>query len=276
MFKIPIIYIVAGGDKLKNDIYNNVKHAIPDSLKKEFAYSGSGLLRLPLFLESDEYSYVMSMSTKYNLHATPRERTVYTKQEEENCPFFLLLLSTPLENNGLSLECFGTSFETECYECSTCKRLLGNALIERNLIKNKDIVWLSNSIISVSERFRKLIEKNNFTGINFKHKVQDYKNRTINNYYCIEPDFNNILPPMHNETWLIPWETKNLCGHSQFYLFSNVKYSHFALEKAKDFNYSTETDVGIDGNRFMIVSKRVRDMIRKYKIRAWCIPIDVI
>lgn len=275
MFRIPIIYIVAGKDDLKLQIYNNVKHAIPECLKKDYAYCGQGLLQLPLMDDSDEYAYVVEMSKKHNLHATPRERSIYTKQEEEQCEFFMLSLFTPLENNGVALHNFGTTFDSDCSYCNTRKKLIGSALIERNFIKHKDIVLLSNSIVAVSESLKNVMVENKFTGIDYFHEIKDYKGRYMDKYYCIAPS-DNILQPMHNETWLIPWEEEKICGHSQFYLFSNPKYYYKDLKDAKDFNYSMETDCGIDGNRFIIISKKVRDTLRKHKFRAWFVPVDII
>jgi hypothetical protein len=55
---------------LLNEIYDRVKHDIPNEFKKKYEYSGRGQLNLPLPEDSESFKYVMSISKKYQLNPT--------------------------------------------------------------------------------------------------------------------------------------------------------------------------------------------------------------
>lgn len=275
MFNIHILEILAIGVDARKEIYDNVKDAIPSCLRKDYKFSEYGPFCLPLFPNSDEYSYIVEVAKKMKLHLEIREKTVYTPKEEENCEYFYTWISDPLAMVGKKLNDYGTKFWNGCDICTANKTLCGDAFIDRKLVKKKSILQLSDSIIAVSKQMRWLIEENNLTGFNFDHMLKDFKGREMEDYFCIEPTIDNILPSMHEQTWFWEWQKKE-CEHKQYFLASNAKYSRSSMANAKDLNFSYEFSYGLEANRFVIVSKKVRDIFEKNKIRVGFMPVNIV
>jgi len=275
MFNVHILDLGFIENNMRREIYDNVSDAIPSCLRKDFQYSEHGSLRLPLMPDSDEYSYVIKTAKNIGSFLEIREKTVYTPTEEKNCEFFYMWLSEPMEIEAVHLEDYGTQFRNGCTLCDANRNLIGDALIDRKLVKKKPILQLTDSLIAISKSTKWLIEKSNLTGFEFKHMLKDYKGREMEEYFCIEPTANNILPPMHSQTWFWEW-TEKPCEHKQYLIASNVKYSYSSLVNAKDLNFSFEFSYGLNPNRFIIVSKKLRDVFMENKIRAGFMPVNII
>lgn len=201
---------------------------------------------------------------------------IYTKDEEETFEFFSLSISTPLTNQGKYLTEYGTKFEGGCPFCGRGKKLVGDAYINRNFVKKYDFAALDHGFVFLSKYVKTLIEENSFTGIKFPARLLDYKGREIPEYYC--PEFENILPPMSEKTWVYTddfLKRYDICGHHPRFLRSSVKYTRTALKDAMDFNLSKEY-FNCMQNQEIIISKRVRDLFKKQKIRAWPLPVQIV
>lgn len=274
MYDICIVHVNAYGE-LRKSLYDSVQHAIPKELKKQYMYSDKGFFELPLFKDSEEYIYVLDFARKQSLTCEISEMTVYTTKEEEKCEYFYMWLSEPMELEAVYLEDYNTKFTGNCSKCEAGRQLIGDALVDRKLIKNKPILQLTDSLITVSKSVKWLVEENDLTGFNFEHQLKDFKGREMEEYFCVIPQDDNILPPMHENTWFREWREKE-CKHKQYWITSNVKYSRSDLIKAKDFNFSYEFSYGLNPNRFLIVSKRLRNVFKEHKIRAGFQPVNII
>lgn len=274
MYDIRIVHVNASGELRKN-IYEKVQHSIPVELKKEYSYSEKGYFEIPLFEDSKEYQYVVDLAKKMNLTCEISEKTIYTPKEEENCEYFYMWLSEPMELEAVHLEDYNTKFIRNCSKCEAGRQLLGDALVDRKLIKNKPILQLTDSLITVSKSVKWLVEENGLTGFNFEHLLKDYKGREMDEYFCVEPQNDNILPPMHENTWFREWREKE-CEHKQYWVISNVKYARKSLQNAKDFNFSYEFSYGLNPNRFLIVSGKLRKVFKEHKIRVGFQPVNTI
>ncbi len=274
MYNIHIVRVNAY-EELRKTIYENVQNSIPTELKKQYPYCENGLLEIPLFKDSEEYKYVLNLSRKQNLTCEIFEKTVYTPTEEENCEYFYMCLSDPMELEAVYLEDYNTKFVNRCSKCDADRQLVGDALVDRKLIKNKPILQLTDSLITVSKSTKWLVEEKGLTGFNFEHQLKDFKGREMEEYFCVEPQKDNILPRMHESTWFREWREK-VCEHKQYWVVSNVKYARGSLQNAKDFNFSHEFSYGLSPNRFLIVSKKLRKVFKEHKIRAGFQPVNII
>ncbi len=274
MYDICIVHVNADGE-LRKCLYDSVQHAIPKELKEQYMYSDKGYFELPLFKDSEEYKYVLDLARKQNLTCEIFEKTVYTSKEEENCEYFYMWLSEPMELEAVYLEDYNTKFIRNCSKCEAGRQLVGDALVDRKLIKNKPILQLTDSLITVSKSVKWLVEENNLTGFNFNYMLRDFKGREMDDYFCVEPQNDNILPPMHENTWFREWREKD-CEHKQYWITSNVKYARSDLVQAKDFNFSYEFSYGLNPNRFLIVSKKLRNVFKENKIRVGFQPVNII
>lgn len=253
------------GDKTL-DIYNKVKEYIPEELKEEFQYMPKGITRIPLPRDSEQYDFVINEAKKYSISIYSQyEFTLYTPLEKRNAKWFRMGVSYPLESAGKSSLDFGTKLKGCCQECNIGGIPQGDILVDRKYMKKKSIVSLVPGII-VSRQVKWLIEENCLTGVNFDHKVSDFKNREIEEYYCMT--FDNILPPTDIRTWLSynpPAVTCKKCGREVPYIRSNWYYKIHDFDNAQDFNLTYEFTNNW-AERDMIVSRKVKDIFQKYKI----------
>ncbi len=274
MYDIRIVHVNAYGELRKN-IYENVQHSIPAELKKDYPYCEKGFFEIPLFEDSNEYKYVLDLAKKANLTCQVSEKTVYTTKEEEKCEYFYMWLSEPMELEAVHLEDYNTKFSSCCSKCDAGRQLVGDALVDRKLIKSKPILQLTDSLITVSKSVKCLVEERGLTGFNFEHQLKDFKGRKMDDYFCVEPQKDNTLPPMHESTWFREWRDK-VCEHKQYWIISNAKYSRKNLQNAKDFNFSHEFSYGRNPNRFLIVSQKLRKVFKEHKVRAGFQPVNII
>jgi len=277
MKRITRIFIIAD-DALRREIYNHVKKDIPKEWQKEYEYSGTGALGLPLEEDSKSYHYVMDMAKKYDFHPGVDQIVHYTKSEIEKTDYFKMDIATPLELEGTEASVYGTKYEGGCPnpKCHLGKKLVGDVFVDRKYMKKWDIGTLFPDNY-MSEKLRELIHSEDITGVSFIGEVKDFKGREMPTYYVM--DIEHILPPMAGSTWLIndpyPNPAYNNCGHQVIYLRSDVQYEKEKLIGAKDFNLSSEY---IDNNRMqaLIVSNRVRKLFKQHKIWARFSPIAVL
>lgn len=280
MKRISRIVIIGCDDELRRQIYDHVKDDIPIEWQKEYKYSGSGAIGLPLENETNSYQYVIKEVEKQGLHPHIDQIVYYTKSELEQVKYFRMDVMMPLEAEGTEASDYGTQYEGGCPnpKCRLGKKLVGDVFVDRKFLKNvnkRDIGTLIPDIY-VSERLKNLIHKEKLTGISFPSKVKDFKGREMPDFYVAE--IGHILPPMAGSTWLISDAYHPMykdCEHQVLYLRSDVQYEKSKLIGAKDFNYSAEH---VDNYRLrvLIVSAKVRNIFRENKIRAWFSPVAIL
>lgn len=260
------------------EIYESVKQYIPDELKnrKEYQYKKGDRTHIPLPRESETYNKVLELAKEYNVSIYHTyEFTEYTKEELKNAEYFVMYISDPLESEGTFARDYGTEYTNCCPVCKIGGRPIGDVLVDRKFVKKYGIASLRPDIF-VSKEIKWLIEENQLTGVRFERMVKDYQGREIPEYYCMT--FENILKPMHEKTWLSynPMAKKcNECGIEVPYLKSHCYYLQEAFNDAKDFNRTYEF---LDNwaERRIIVSKKVKELFSKYKVRVGYEMINII
>ena len=280
MKRITSICIIGGEDKFCQEIYNHVKHDIPNEWANKYEYSGRGQLNLPLEENSPSYQYVMKTAREHDLHPSVSQIVYYTKKEIEDSEYFQMRILSPLELEGTDAADYGTQYEGGCPNptCRLGKKLAGNALVDRKFLNHKkwDIGTLRPDIY-VSGKLKELICSNEFTGVSFNHEVKDFKGREMPKYYVME--IQNVLPPMAQSTWLIRDEYVHQCykecGHQVVYLRSDMQYEKNKLGNISDFNLSTEY---VDNFRLqeIIVSSKVRKLFIQHKVHSGFFPVAIL
>ena len=187
-------------------------------------------------------------------------------------------IHAPFELEGVTNEDYGTHYEGGCANphCRIGKKLVGNVLVDRKLLKNREIGLLMPGVF-VSEKLKFLINENGLTGVTFDHEIKDYKRRQEAKCYLL--DIKHILPPMATSTWLIIENRNtliNTCGHHNPYLRSDIQYEREKLTNAQDFNLSCEYLYGLLKYQEVIVSAKVRRVFMKNKIHAGFNPVMVL
>lgn len=265
---------IIGSDKICRELlYEPYKDKIPKEFSK-YQYSG-GQLNLPLEPDSLELQQAIQIAQEYNLHPTLISEVCYTKAELEQIKYFHLHVLSPFELEGKDAADYGTQYRNGCPNCGLGKKIVGDALVDRKLMKKYDMGQMLPDVY-VSKSVRDLIVENEFTGVSFDHKIKDYKGREMANYYVLS--VHNILPPMSDETWLrIEDHNANLeeCGHQTIYLRSDHKYEHEKLANVQDFNLTYEYLNGLR-LRDVIVSARVRKVFGQNKVHAGFFPVAVL
>ena len=268
---VPVFNIMSGGkygDALLRELYDKTKQFFPKGFAQKYRYSGSGLLHLPLEEGSDAYNWVLSQCTEKNLSYCIFENAHFTKSEIEQSEFFDCYLHESFQREGTGTYSYGTKY-TGCPYCVTGE-LLTDIFVNKTFVKKSMLyVWPERII---NEELANKITKAGFTGIEFDHRVWDYKGRDMPVYYRMH--ITNILPPMSESTWLYHSGGYCDCGQPDIYLRSPIKYKKEALQEAKDFNLTCE-HVNNIYERQLVVSKRVRDFIIENKVYSGFDPIIV-
>ncbi len=217
---------------------------------------------------SEEYNYVFNAASKYGITIYHfYELAKYTLNEKKNAEYFEMGISCALEGEGTSAASYGTRYTNCCPECNIGGTPVGDILVDRKFVKKYGIASLKPDIF-VSKQIKWLIESNNLTGVRFENMVKDYKGREIPEYYGMSID--NILSPADKKTWFTfdpPAKECKQCGIKVPYLHSDFYYKKTDLEGLNDFNLTYEF-INNFSERSMIVSKKVKEIFRKNKVRV--------
>jgi len=110
----------------------------------------------------------MEMAKIHNCYPDVFQSVRYTKSELEKVEYFSMSIMTPLELEGTNAAEYGTQYEGGCHNpiCRLGKKLVGDVLVDRKLMKKWDIGTLKPDIY-VTEKLRDIILENSFTGISF-------------------------------------------------------------------------------------------------------------
>lgn len=276
MFSISVIALY--GREKTEELYQELKHKFPKELEGEFDESEkTGRRYFPFDRNSEEYQYIKQVAKENNIPIyNEYEKTVFTPEEEKNMQWFLMGVSYPLEAEGKHTVDYGTEYVDCCPKCKIGGKVKGDILIDRKFIRKQGIACVVPDII-VTPQVKWAFEQENLTGVSFKHNVSDWKGREMPDYYSMIIE--SILPPMDEKTWFRtdpPAKHCSECGRIVPYVRSNYYYKKKDFDNAKDFNYTYEF-LNNWTKRSIIISKRVKDVLKKYKIRAgWnmCINIE--
>lgn len=261
--------------KYLRDIYETVKSEYPDYLKKNFEYNEATTLYIPMYDTLPSRDYIEQMVRECNLSTRRYEETYYTKKEENEAQAFCLWAPYVLETEGTNTLSYGTKYKDNCPKCKLGGELEGDVLIERRFLKKHGIANLHNEMV-VSKEIKQLIEANGLTGVSFTHRVKDYKGREMPEYYCMS--VKNVLPDVNSRTLLEydpPVQKCQACGITVPYILSNLYYSKEDLVDIKDFNLTKEY-FNNASERYVIVSKKVKELFKQYGVRAWFNMLNVL
>lgn len=272
-----LIYVnISGLQKELYEIYEQIKEYCYPPKKDECVYKGQGS-GITIYLEQNSpyLNEICSICEERDLDPFIAEHTFYTKKEENSCEYFQMRIYSPLESEGSIASDYGTQCVGGCPHCGLGKETKGDVFVNRRFMKKRGIFSLRPDIVA-SPDVKWLIESEEFTGITFDTCLKDYKNREIDEYHCAK--IPNVLPEMDKSTWLIvKYEDPRYkkCGHHVRYLLSDIKYNRHSLEHATDFNLSCEY-VNNFRERCVVVSKRVRDVFLKNKVKVKFNPVQII
>ena len=245
-----------------DDIADHVKGDAV-SCKNEF-----GELTIDVLENTSAYLYIRKRIQEEKIANDFNEFRQYTKKEIENAEFYDLTLLNPWESEGQTEKSFNVDYDMSntCPQCGGGKRLRSDILVQTSKLKNKDIVLLIPSII-VSEKVKRLIEENCLTGCYFA-PVRDYKRHTVEDYYHLV--INNELPALNKSVRIIhvsPWYCE-VCHNRGQILESEMIYRKTDLQYFKDLNVTKEHFGVATSMQKIVISKRVRDLFKKEKIRT--------
>lgn len=276
MYSIAVIAL--SKDKKTKEIYDAFKAYIPDELKSrsDYQYNDSNFITyVPIPITSEAFQQLESTAIENRIFSHKHEITEYTKEEVENAEYVQMLVSEPLESEGTYARDYGTKYTNCCQACQIGGDLIGDVKVDRKFVKKYSIASLRPDIF-VSKQVKWLIEENGLTGVSFEHKVVDYKGREIPEYYVMT--FDSIMPPMDSRTWFTfdPYaKFCPVCNKKIPYLRSHCYYKKSDFINAKDFNLSYEAFDNF-AQQAIIVSKKTKDIFKKYKIRCGYYMLNVI
>ena len=148
-------------------------------------------------------------------------------------------------------------------------------VINKNLMKGKDIGVTTNNEIVVSEQLKNAIEKDKLTGVHFA-SVNHYQNtkREFPKYYQMYVD--SIMPEIDSSTMFrfdIPAYCDKCKGHGNIPV-SAIRYAKNNLNKIGDFNWTKERmGAELSGSPYLIVSKKTYDLWKTLKINSRALRI---
>lgn len=262
------VIVLRDSDKT-DEIYRVVESCFnQDILKVLPKYEKNERVYMPLKKDSPEYNYVLNVAKEQKINVYRiYEETVFNREEKKNIEWFLLGIHDPLESEGTFAIDYGTKYEGCCEKCNIGGKVIGDVLVDRKFIRKQPIASLRPDII-VTPEVKWAIETEGLTGVSFVHNVRDYKGREMTDYYSMIIE--HVLPPMCEQTWLTydsPAKKCDKCGIVVPYIRSNLYYNEKDFDNANDFNLTHEF-LNNWAERSIIVSKRVKEAFKKYKIRV--------
>ena len=260
------------------ELYEEYKQYIPDELKEKLDYQydkEKERIDIPIPRSTPEYARLKEQALANNLSVFEYEHSEYSKQEMKDAEYFQMRVSDPLESEGTDARDYGTKYVNCCEACKIGGELYGDVLVDRKFVKKYGIASLRPDIF-VSKEVKWLIEENALTGVSFKHMVLDYKGREIPKYYVMT--FENVLNPMDAQTWFSfepAAKSCSVCGKKIPYLKSNFYYKREDLKGIKDFNLTMEAYNNFS-ERGIVVSKKVKEIFSKAKVRAGYMMLNIV
>lgn len=274
MFSIDIL--VFKDAERTTELCEKFKNVIPDKLKNKYPYREDALTHFPIPRESEEYHRIKETAKEYGVPIWHfYELVKYSEAEKKQAAFFEMNVSCALEAEGTSAASYGTQYTNCCPICKIGGTPVGDILVDRKFVKKYSITSLKPDVI-VSKQVKWLIESNGFSGVHFDTSVRDYKGRKMEEFYRLSIE--NVMAPANEKTWFSvepPATRCEECGMTVPYLHSNFYYKEADLTGLADFNLTFEY---IDNwnERMMIVSRRVMETFKKYKIRVGFNMINIV
>ena len=246
----------------------NVLESLITSINKASCSYEYGVLTIDILEDAPEYPYILNWLHEHNVRYDFNEHRTYSKKEIDNAKLYDVVLADPWEKDGLGEVNFNTEYDLTkaCPRCGVGKRLTGDMFAQVSKMKKCDIVFLRPSII-VSPKVKRIILENGLTGCSFS-PVRDWETQKNTEYDRLITS--NEMPALNSKARIIHVSGCfcELCQSSGQILESEVVYNREDLEKVKDFNLSKEYFGLGKPMQNLIISKRVRDIFRREKIRV--------
>lgn len=249
-------------DKKINEIAKHMKD--PDT-----EFTG---LTLNMYMDSADYIVMMQMCKKLQLEPIKSGFVMkYSKKELSEALYFQLYLG--IYGTSDYTDSYQTEYEkiTKCKFCGREKeKQVSDLYIDKLKFGKKDIATNCRKEIIISENLKNILEENNVSGISFGN-VHHFNNKRIKNNPTLYQLFiGNILPKMSNKI-LVEKDTTycEFCKNYGILLRSLSYYKKEDISFLEDFNLSHEYfGGGYSGVRNFIISKKVYNLFKQYKIKS--------
>lgn len=246
-------------------LYDSVKNAITNDYDSVYT--------VELYADTKECDYVLDYAEKHAISYRLIKRMEFTKKEIRKARYFhLYMLSNVLELEGTDTKDYGTAYKGGCELCGLGSEPVADVLVDRKFMRNKKIGQVTPEYF-VSGEVRKFIEESGFTGVEFRHRITDYKGRDMDKFFTL--DAANVLPAVSSPTLIRRDECDvrfTRCEHKVLFLDSNLYYDKDAFKNAKDFNLTNEY-FNNDRMRQLVVSAKVKKAMSKKRLNVHFSPI---
>ena len=245
---------------------------VPDSAKKENLGFISPVQSVLAFPDgSFELQEAINRANELNIAVRFFHKTLYTRKELEVVPFFEVRCSAPMEYEGTKPVDYGTIYTHGCPICGRGNLPQEDILVDRKFFKKGHFLSLAPDY-AVSETVRALIEQNAFTGVQFIHKICDYKGREMRPLWALT--VNHMLPPLGDNV-MREYGRQFKCGHQILYIRSELQYPKEIINSLSDFNFTQEY-IGNFQEQQLVISARVRKVFLENKIRMRYEPVSFV
>ncbi len=213
----------------------------------------------------------------------------YTRQELEAAELLLWRLTNQaIEDDYYDLHVDGyqggpNASHKRCPTCRAELEQIRDLVVNKALMRGKDISLTYSFEIILSERMARLFQEQGLTGFDLR-PVHHYKKPYKGEPTLYQLVVTNVLPPMASP----PTEFERIlhcdvCGITSQYLKhthwwgklqyreeTDMYYSRYVLERVKDFNHSAEYfgELAVS-NPYVIISQRVYRLLREHKVKNW-------
>ena len=254
--------------KYMEEYHNAICYLMSQMTDEATCYTG---LFIKINTDTEDYKKIFDLCLKRGLEIEIAGHSVkYTKKELKEANYFRMTIG------NMGAEDYSESYDTKYKAIFTCEkcgrsvyRQVSPLVINKSLMKGKDIGVTTNNEIVVSERLKNAIEEDKLTGIHFA-SVQHYRNtkREFPEYYQMFID--SVMPEMDENT-LFTYDRPKYCDVCQKYgriLPTFSRYKKNKLINIKDFNWTFERlGGGYLGQQQVIITQKVYQLWKELKIR---------
>jgi hypothetical protein len=227
------------------------------------------LQAISLFTDTEQYINLIQKLNELSVDYSESKEKVYSKRDLDSAQLFRMIANVycgypqPEEYEKVSYD-----LKTGCPDCSN--GMIQNAPLR--ILKPK--IWL-NDVYGVhwiyeyvtTEKFRELIEREQFTGFEFWPIINHRTNKKHDDIFQLF--ITGTMPPMNPEAIIESGIEPCKCGKRGYTLKDIPIYMNDSIKEIKDFNKSIEWLGGMLGSwQIPIVSKQVYRFFVKNKIRG--------
>lgn len=184
----------------------------------------------------------------------------------------------------------GPSFK-ECLACRTSLEQVRDLVVNKRLMRGKDISLTYSDQVIMSEWVGRLLQEHGLTGFDLR-PVHHYKKPYKGEPTLYQLVVTNVLPTMASPpTEFEHFHHCDVCGRTsrflkhthwwgkiQYYEDTDVYYPRSVLEAAKDFNHTAEYFGELRvAHPMIIITQRVYRLLREHKVKNWAaVPVYLV